>query len=103
MPTDLVWLQAFGPAVGLTVLLFVFQARGHLVPRRIYERALTDVDKSYESTRIALEASSQSSRAVETLTATVANLVRNSEEQLALQRRTIALLERMVPTDRSAA
>lgn len=102
-PAELAWLQVFGPAVVFAGTLFYAQLRGHLIPKRIYERALADVDKSYDATNTALEAASQNARAVETLTATVASLVRNSEEQLALQRRTLALLERQAPTDRSAA
>lgn len=105
MGLDLAWLQAFGPTVGLAAVLFVMQARGHLVPKRLHDEVRQDRDTYRQAAETALIAATKATGSVETLTKTVATVVSNSEKQLEQGQRILATLERLTPapSDRSAA
>lgn len=95
------WLQAFGPSAGMVVILFILQARGHLVPKRLHDEVRLDRDVYRQAAETALQAATRSANSTDALTATTATLVKYSEEQLLLSRR---ILDKVSdPADRSAA
>lgn len=102
---DLIWLQSFGPSVGLVAVLFMLQARGHLVPKRIHDETRLDRDTYKQAAETAVQAASKMSGTVDQLVSITATVVSNSEKQLEQGRRILEILERLAPssTDRSAA
>jgi len=97
------WLQAFGPAAGMAVVLFLLQARGHLVPKRLHDEVRADRDTYRLAAETALAAATKAANSTEQLTSTVNTLVQNSEEQLRLTRQILGQISGPAPTDRSAA
>jgi hypothetical protein len=97
------WLQAFGPAAGMVVILFVLQARGHLVPKRLHDEVRHDRDTYRLAAETALQAATKAANNTDTLAVTVATLVKNSEEQLGLSRQILSHVSGPAPTDRSVA
>ena len=99
---DLTWFTSFGPAAGMAVILFVMQARGHLVPKRLHDEVRQDRDLYRQAAETALIAATKATGSVETLTSVVATAVSNSEKQLGQGQRILATLERLThaPSDR---
>jgi hypothetical protein len=87
----------------MAVVLFLMQARGYLVPKRLHDEVRQDRDTYRQAAETALQAATKAANSTDVLTGTVATLVRNSEEQLALSRQILNEVSRSAPTDRSAA
>ena len=102
------WLQVFGPAAGMAALLFILQARGHLVPKRLHDEVRLDRDTYRKAAETAMQANTQITVNMEKLIDVTATVVNNSEKQLVQGDRILHLVERLVPAapspiDRSAA
>lgn len=92
-----------GSPYALLALVVVALILGWLIPRSTHREARADRDAYKTAALTALQASEKMGDNVERLTTAVGQLSAVAEQQIALQRETLALVQRLVPPDRSAA
>lgn len=95
-------LLSGGPTV-LVALGVVLVLLGWLIPRSTHREVRADRDAYKAAALTALAASDKMGDNVERLTTAVGQQSAAIEQQIALQRETLALVRQLVPPDRSAA